>query len=938
MKIEGSFLQSKVARRVFALFVLTALIPVAFISVFSHYQVTRLLTEQTQRELALFGASYGSSSYERLLLAERTLGNVVVELARDLPADQLAKLFSPVIRAAVQQSPSGERKAVFGKDFNVGKLSEAEYDQLRRGMSVLQISASAERDGVVVLLLAIDAAQIEKGWVAVEVNPAYLWADQDELPYMISVCVLDSANHPLFCSNREIKQAVVRTAASVSAKGARSQNTLQAGNVAYFAAFREIFVASKFGKHHWTVVATRPESEALAPVSVFSIIFWGSVLLSVLVVMLLSVSQIRRTLIPLESLMAATRRIAKRDFSTPVEVKRGDEFGELADTFNTMSTRLNRQFTVLSVLSRIDRSILSDLNVAYVIDEVLSRLPELVKTDFAAIFVLKHDSERDGAIHFASATHGRQKVMDIAIGDDVRELLLQHAAGQWGATETAAPLYQTFRLTTGDARRLFVLPVMWKDQLCGAMLLGWQDEVTLDEEDIAHVRDFADRVGVVLSSSAREARLFYQARYDALTDLPNRYLFMERLAQEISRAQRESRQLVVLFVALDRFKNVNDTLGHAAGDALIQETSVRLRKHLREGDTLSRFGGQEFAIVLSGALGPKQAEVVARNVIAALAEPFVIEQVESFITAGVGIAIYPDDGANAANVLRNADTACAKASGRSTFVYFTEGMNQQAVRRASLERELRRAIEQRQFMLYYQPKVDFQSGRIVGTEALIRWQHPEAGVVNPGGFIDVAEDTGLIVEMGRFALEEGCRQFRDWRERDIRLNHIAINVSSRQFRSGNVLDDVCKNLLANDFRPGELELEVTESLMVDNFDDVTRLLKEFRAYGASIALDDFGTGYSSMSYLEILPFDTLKIDISFIRPIKENGEGGAIATAIIAMAKSLNKKVVAEGVETQAQVDFLKRLGCNIAQGYFYGKPLPPAEFEALYLQQKQLQ
>ncbi len=491
-----------------------------------------------------------------------------------------------------------------------------------------------------------------------------------------------------------------------------------------------------------------------------------------------------------------------------------------------------------------------------------------------------------------------------------------------------------FGLVAGDARQLFALPVMWKDRLCGAMLLGWQREVVLEAEDVAYVRDFADRIGVVLSSSAREARLFYQARYDALTDLPNRHLFTERVTQEIAREQRSNLQLVVLFIALDRYKNVNDTMGHAAGDALIREAAARLRKHLRESDTLCRFGGHEFAILLSGDLGPKQADVVAQHAIETLSQPIVTGDVESFITATVGIALYPNDGKSAAELLRNADTACGRAGGQQNYVYFTDSMNQLAMQRSTIERELRQAIERREFMLYYQPKTDFQSGRIVGAEALIRWQHPQRGVVNPGAVIGVAEETGLIVEMGRFALGEGCRQFSDWHSRDIDLRQIAINVSNRQFRAGTVLKDISKNMVEYGLRSGELELEVTESLMVDNFDEVACVLRELRQLGASVALDDFGTGYSSMSYLERLPFDTLKIDMAFVRPIKDNGEGGAIASAIIAMAHSLNKKVVAEGVETQGQVDFLKRLGCHIAQGYFYGKPLPPEEFEALFRRQ----
>ncbi len=421
MRVEGSFLQSKVARRVFALFVLSALVPVAFLSVFSYYQVTRLLTEQTQRELAVFSSGYGTAASERLLLADRTLGNVALEMTRDLAAAHLQKLSSPIVRSLVRVSPSGERKIVFGSDFQTGKAGVLDQEHLKRGEALLEITPSGKGASSVVIVRLIDAATPAKGWIAAEVNPVFLWGSDEELPYQTSICVLDARNEPLHCSSPDIQHAMVKTAENIAGRGVRGSLKLTAGKEAHLAVVREVFVASKFGKHYWAVIASRPEAAVLAPVSVFSIIFWGSVILSALVVMLLSVSQIRRTMIPLESLMAAARRVANRDFSTPVQVRRGDEFGDLADTFNYMTTRLDRQFNVLSALSRIDRSILSDLNVTAVVEEVLSRLPEMVKADFSVIFVLKHDSDRDGEMHFASTAHGRQKLVEFTMEDAMRQ-------------------------------------------------------------------------------------------------------------------------------------------------------------------------------------------------------------------------------------------------------------------------------------------------------------------------------------------------------------------------------------------------------------------------------------------------------------------------------------------------------------------------------------
>lgn len=931
MNFSGTFYQSKVARRVLALFVLSALVPVAFLAVFSYRQVTSLLTTQAQRELTVFSAAYGTAAYDRLLLAERTLGSVAAELARGGGTERVRALGEPALLSLVWVLASGERRIVFGEDFVAADLGASELADLHAGKVLLLKAPPTARGGRGVgMARLVDASRPDGGWLAAEIAPGYLWGTADELPYLTSVCVQDTHKIYLYCSTPGLQRALEHKAHGEIARGVKS---LQLEDGTHIAATREVFVASHFGKQFWVVTASRPEAAVFAPVAAFQVIFWGAVILAALVVLLLSVSQIRRTLIPLEGLTAAARRVAKRDFSSPVKVVRADEFGELAGTFNYMSTRLMRQFGVLETLSRIDRAILSDLNVASVIDTVLSRLPEIVNADFVAIYMLKQNADRDGDLHVKLAADAPVKSSPAMLSDAARAMLLQHPQGQWQRGAVATWLKQSFTLTDCEAREFFVLPVMWRNQLCGGLLLGWNSSgvAALEDEDIAHARDFADRVGVVLYSSAREAKLYYQARYDVLTGLPNRYLFAERLTQAMAQVQRERQSLAVLFIALDRFKNVSDAMGHAAGDVLIREAARRLRAHVRQSDTVCRFGGQEFVLLLSGELGPSQADVVAQNVILTLSAPFVIDGVESFIAASVGIAIYPNDGANAADLLRNADTACARASGHSEYVYFTESMNQRAVERASLERDLRRAIDEQQFLLFYQPKIDFASMRIVGAEALIRWRHPQRGLVDPGSFIELAEDTGLIVELGRIALAQACSQFAAWRDEGVRLEHIAVNVSTRQFRSAALLHDVRTLVATHRLAHGELELEVTESVMVDSVDEVMRALDTLRQQGARIALDDFGTGYSSMRYLETLPFDTLKIDMSFVRPIKANGEGGAIAEAIIALGRSLNKVVVAEGVETAEQAAFLKQRGCEIAQGYLYGKPLPAPEFAALW-------
>jgi diguanylate cyclase (GGDEF)-like protein len=487
-------------------------------------------------------------------------------------------------------------------------------------------------------------------------------------------------------------------------------------------------------------------------------------------------------------------------------------------------------------------------------------------------------------------------------------------------------------LESTSAQQFFTLPIIWKGQLVGVVCLGYPAPAALGDEDIAHIRDYADRVGVALSTATREGQLYHQARTDTLTGLPNRFFFMDRLQQDIVQAEREERKLALLFIDLDRFKGINDSLGHAAGDELLRQVAARLRQGTREGDTVARLGGDEFTILINALGSAKAAGSAAEHVIAVLSRPFIVENVENVVSASIGIAVYPSDGGDAELLMREADTAMyrAKAGGRGHYVFFEEAMNAEVVRRSSMERELRRAISERQFILHYQPQVDPHAGRIRGVEALVRWQHPEQGMIAPGHFIGIAEETGLIPVIGELVLVEACKQFSAWRNNGLELEYVSVNVSARQFRLPNFVQTV-EAALRNNAMPAEcLELEITESVLLDDTGEVMEMLARLKGFGVKIAIDDFGTGYSSLGYLERLPFDTLKIDISFVRNIRENGAGGAIAAMITAMAHSLGKSVVAEGVETQAQLDFLRNLDCELIQGFFYSRPLSAQELVAL--------
>lgn len=431
---------------------------------------------------------------------------------------------------------------------------------------------------------------------------------------------------------------------------------------------------------------------------------------------------------------------------------------------------------------------------------------------------------------------------------------------------------------------------------------------------------------------AMALEMSHSARHDFLTGLPNRMLLDDRINQAIVAAPRHNKKVAVLFLDLDGFKHINDTLGHPVGDKLLQSIAKRLVDCVRGADTVCRQGGDEFVVLLSEMQHSEDAANSARRVLEAVAAVHSIGSHELRITTSIGIAVYPDDGEDAQTLIKNADTAMyqAKESGRQTFRFFKPAMNVRAIERQTIEEDLRGALERQEFVLLYQPKVDIRSRRIVGTEALIRWNHPTRGLLSPSHFIPVAEGSGLIERIGEWVMRRACWQLRTWREDGLALDTIAVNVSGRQFRGENFLESVFTVLDESHLDPASLELELTESILITQTQSTASILAALRGKGVKVAVDDFGTGYSNLRLLRSLPIDTIKIDQSFIRQIGSEGDGATIVSAALGIARNLNLQVVAEGVETNAELEFLTLHDCDIAQGYLFSEPLPADQFAAL--------
>ncbi len=462
----------------------------------------------------------------------------------------------------------------------------------------------------------------------------------------------------------------------------------------------------------------------------------------------------------------------------------------------------------------------------------------------------------------------------------------------------------------------------------GRILERYSAPQRIEDKVIGWVWSFRD----VTERQRAEAQMRYHALYDSLTGLPNRTLFNDHLTQAISKAVRNSLKMAVLFLDLDRFKLVNDTLGHAAGDQLLQAFAQRLKHCLRQSDIVARWAGDEFTVLLPAAHSRDEVILIAQRILDAMRPHFEIEGYFLRVTTSIGIAMYPADGTTVDVLLKNADAALyrAKESGRNAYHLYNSTLHSETTEWLTLESHLHRALERQEFVLYYQPQVNVLTGAITQMEALVRWRHPERGLVPPSKFIPLAEENGLIVPLGDWVLRTACRQSRIWQEAGLPPVRIAVNLSGHQLKQPQLVDRVQQILQESDLDPRLLELEITETTLMKNVEVTKTVLSNLHAMGVSIALDDFGTGYSSLSYLKKFPFHTLKIDQSFVHELTTNPNDEAIVTAIIAMSKVLNLKLVSEGVETKVQEQLLRRLGCEEMQGFLFSRPVPPEQASKL--------
>lgn len=904
----SAYLQSRVARRIFGLFLAAALVPVAFLGILSYTLVKDHLLDLSQQQLRQESKVFGMVLIGRLHGYAEELLQRAKQGAGAGPIDSgTPQRFSRLVPIA-----AGELL-----------LTDEQRRHLARGGVALTMDAAGRGS----LLAQLDDGS---NYLQGTLKTAALWADEDAgVPY----CILDIAAKPYHCSP-EFDAAQVDFPVAPDAHSGVFEWVLN--DQAYLVAYWRAGLQATYANPGFVIVALYPQKEVLAVLMRFRRVFPAVLILALVAAAWLAMGQIRRQMRPLHQLTDGAQRLSHGNFDTEVEIAGEDEFGTLGAAFNLMTLRLKQKFHLLGALGELDRAILAASEMEYVVRTVVAQTSQAVTCDYVAVLQAADGfAVGPGWISYRAAVASEEPLKADVQFDEValEHLQTDHAALQLEPSQPGAGFLQP--LVAMGLRYAWIFPAVSDGRLTAAFIIGFRSPPA-ETEDIAQVgRSIADRLAVAGSNIAWEEKLYHNAHYDALTNLPNRVLLRDRVAQAINRAKRDKCAVSVMLIDLDRFKEVNDSLGHSAGDRVLAEVAVKLAGQVRESDTVARLGGDEFVVLLTD-LAPDSATTVsgsmAEKLLQVLSEPIVLEGRSFKMEASIGIALYPENTGNFEEMLKGADAAMyeAKRKFRGGYRFFSEEINQRNQERFGLVQDLRLALERNEFLLYYQPKVNSVSGAIVGAEALIRWRSPSRGLVPPDRFIGLADEIGLGKQIGAWVLRTACKQLARWDQMGMPPITVAVNVSPDQFVDSDFVASVNSVLAECALSHQRLELEILETTAMDTSESTRKKLFELQSHGVGIALDDFGTGYSSLVYLTQIPATTLKLDREFIRSLTVNQRQKATVAGVLALAQNLDIKVVAEGVEEEEQLQILSEMGCDYVQGYLISRPVPAEEFARL--------
>lgn len=906
-----------VGKRILGFFLIAAIVPMLSTAWLASHEFNRGLEQEAARTLKDYSKEFGVEILARL----QTASDKAREIIRLARRDGLSQVYDheylvddfEAVWVLRDMAPP-----VMTVDDNGMSIEYSREDEAFLDAGGTKLILTARNELVMLQAVGPDAPGCV---VAFQLNAGKIWGARENLPYNTEFCVYSEAGERLYCTG-EVEAGVHTALVTGSSNRGSIFDELEHDGDKQFAALWQLFLDGAYDAPAFDIIAIQPVSIAMQSGADFRRIFIPVTILILILVAILSLKLIARSLVPLQHLTVAASQFAGGDLDTRVRVRTGDEFEWLAAAFNNMAARLGRQISALEAMSGIDRMILSGTKLEEVSEDVVGHLLELTGCGAAAVIARDVDAPTKGkmiSLHCGDLHHER-----IELPADVGHHWCQPRQVSIAQVDESDAPYKP-RFECYGQEFVVLIPVILSNDLKGVLLLGFESEFDMEQDKLQRVVDLAGRFAVALSSVEREEALYRQAHFDVLTGLPNRQLLKDRLEQHVANTRIDHHSGALLFLDLDRFKEINDVYGHSVGDVVLVQAAHRIVSEVRDRDVVARLGGDEFVVVLPNVRNETIVRQTAERLLARLSEAFTVQDDDHHVSASIGIVLFPEDGDSVETLLKNADAAMyrAKDAGRGRFEFFSERLNAESRRKIGIERDLRQAFHDGQLKVHYQPQFDISTGEICGAEALLRWPHPVEGHISPTEFIPLAEESGLIVEIGAWVVERACEDLCAILDRGMHPGPVSINVSTRQLRDASFRRAVMDPVRRFGIHPGYIQLEVTETAVAENRDSAIAVLESLRRHGVRVAIDDFGTGYSSLSYLQQMPFDLIKIDKSFIDKIGSGVTSNNICRTIIRMAEELGKKSIAEGVETQEQIDFLRRNGCDYVQGFFYSKALP---------------
>jgi len=931
MKYLFHLINSRLSWRFFTLFFVAAIVPILILATASYLQISKELTTQSSAQIRDMAKDLGMDIYEkvRYLSSEFKLlvnsGTINANRTYDeyLQSSHSINLFK-ITRDRRVEIHYGESVS----------LSEAFIEAAITTSVTDKVNIIADEDaGTHIYMLYKGRDETIFGS---ELSVAELWNTEYLNTLEEQVCIFSPDSVPLYCNYTpdEAWLAQLKERQKLNESG---YFEWQSNDTELFSSYWSIFLAPHFSFPKWTVAVSVLHDEVMKPVSDFQATFIKVLLLTLGLVVLLSSLTISRNLNPLSKLVSATKNIARGDFSQRLELDSEDEFHELGEAFNTMAMRLGSQFNSLSILADLDSSFQRTNTLEGISQALLESFSKCDKSRLLTIGCINPDEHQLMLWNSRSDPDARGfSNYDHIPMEDFFTLPKKLWRGNLMELYKLLPMLGKLKTTGNDV--LIYLPAVRDNAVVAFTIVEVNESYAMEaeEETVPLLTQIVDLFGIKLEAYFLSQNLHFLAHHDSLTGLPNRVFVLDAIERLIDEMQHRHMGGAVILIDINKFKSINDTQGHAAGDELLIQVARRFKNVMRQNDIISRLSGDEFIAVLTNIPNNMATDIATRGAMRlnkALSNPFKIGEIQHDITASMGIAFYPKDGNSPAEVLQAADAAMYSVKSNpagGNFGFYSEELHNKLLNQIEIERALVPAIRDETFVLYYQPVFDKNQGRVISAEGLVRWKHPEKGLIMPDLFISIAEKSTLIEDLGKWVVRQACKDLAGWKQNGHELKHVSVNVSARQLHNDQFPAFVAQTLEEFQLEPGNLVLEVTETAIMDNYETGKKVINFLREMGVKISIDDFGTGFASLSYLKLLPADYLKIDRIFVMGLPEDTHDGAVIESLASLGTTFDLTLIAEGVETDEQADYLFEKGVNYLQGYLYSKPIPPTDFQAL--------